>query len=150
MRSRRWVLQFFCRFFFYDQTDVYLMPVANSQIRWLACKYKNLPIISVAEQDLLSQRIFLCLCKWRYAQVAKVTRYTHVISESSPAGKPVVPSPPFKIYAPHFMFGFPVAAYIQYCNCNPLWLLAPLLRNPGNCLCHMPRIYIAPRYGWTV
>ena len=34
----------------------------------------------------------------------------------SPAGRPVVSSPPFEIGAPHFTFGPPVAAYIQYCT----------------------------------
>jgi len=47
---------------------------------------------------------------------------------SSPAGRPVVPGPPFEIGASHFTFGSPVAAYIQYCilkMCPPFWFLAP-------------------------
>jgi len=34
---------------------------------------------------------------------------------------------------PHFMFGSPVAAYIQYCILKcPLVVFGNLLRNPGN------------------
>jgi len=50
-------------------------------------------------------------------------------------GGPVVPDPPFEIGAPHFTFGLPVAADIQYCIWKiwpPLLFLAPLLLNPGD------------------
>jgi len=57
-------------------------------------------------------------------------------------GGPVVPAPPFEIRAPHFMFGPPVASYIQYHILKmwpPYWFLAspsgfwpPLLLNPGD------------------
>jgi len=46
-----------------------------------------------------------------------------------------MPGPLFKIRYPDFMFGPPVAAYIQYFlfkMCPPLRFLAPLLRNPGD------------------
>ena len=42
----------------------------------------------------------------------------------SPAEGPVVPRPSFEIGAPHFTFGPPVAAYIQYCI-SKMW--PPLL-----------------------
>jgi len=52
------------------------------------------------------------------------------------------PARPFEIGVPHFTFGRPVAAYIQYCilkMCPPLLVfgpsfcfLAPLLVNPGD------------------
>jgi len=45
-------------------------------------------------------------------------------SGRSPAGRPVVPGPPFEICAPHFTFGPLVAAYIQY-NIFKMW--PPLL-----------------------
>jgi len=42
--------------------------------------------------------------------------------EQYSSGVAVVHGPPFKICTPHFMFGPPVAAYIQYCilNVSPL------------------------------
>jgi len=45
------------------------------------------------------------------------------------SGGPVVPGPPFEIGAPHFTFGPPVAAYIQYCI---LKMCPPMLLNPGD------------------
>jgi len=45
------------------------------------------------------------------------------------------PAPHFKSVPPHFTFGSPVAAYIQYCILKmrpPFWFLAPLLLNPGD------------------
>ena len=64
-------------------------------------------------------------------------KHTHHWAGPSPTGGPVVPAPPhLKSVPPHFTFGPPVAAYIQYCilkMCPPpsgFW--PPLLLNPGD------------------
>jgi len=65
-----------------------------------------------------------------------------MIPGPSPPGGQWCPDPPFEIVAPHFTFGPPVAAYIQYCilkMCpSPSWFSAlflvfgRLLLNPGD------------------
>jgi len=68
------------------------------------------------------------------------------------------PDPPFKFGAPHFMFGPPVAAYIQYCilKCGPplvfgpsFWFLAPPAaiswqRAWGDANLLLPNFYVLP------
>jgi len=62
--------------------------------------------------------------------------YIFMEARPSPSGGAVVPGPPFEIGAPHFTFGPPVAAYIQYCFLNmlppPSGFWPPLLLNLGD------------------
>ena len=54
--------------------------------------------------------------------------YANSVPGPSPAGGRWGPAPRLKSVPPHFMFGPPVAAYIQYCilkRCPPLLVLAP-------------------------
>ena len=71
-----------------------------------------------------------CLCRQRIGH-----EWTTHLPGSSPAGGQWCPDPPFEIGAPHFTFGPPVAAYIQYCIFKmwPLLLVfGPPAANPGD------------------
>ena len=63
----------------------------------------------------------------------------------SPAVGSVVPVPHLKFVPAHFMFGPPVAAYIQYCVVK-MWLLR--LRNPGDGPTLVPRLLIFHYIYW--
>ena len=76
-------------------------------------------------------------------QVYSYRMENHTNPGPSPAGEAVVPGSPFEIGAPHFTFGPPVAAYIQYCILKmwpPFWFLAPPAAKSWRRTCTNPKV----------